>query len=74
MRIFSFIGAKKVQKKISKRSSEEKIEIIQIIEEGNTNLYKSGIINRIVYNANLDFINSLLDDVINSRQNLNGVV
>ena len=52
----------------------KKIEIIQIIEEGNTNLYKNGIINRIVYNANLDFINSLLDDVINSRQNLNGVV
>ena len=52
----------------------KKIEIIKIIEEGNTNLYKSGIINKIVYNANLDFINSLLDDVINSRQNLNGVV
>ena len=52
----------------------KKIEIIQIIEEGNTNLYKSGIINKNVYNANLDFINSLLDDVINSRQNLNGVV
>jgi len=52
----------------------KKIEIIQIIEEGNTNLYKNGIINKIVYNANLDFINSLLDDVINSRQNLNGVV
>ena len=52
----------------------KKIEIIQIIEEGNRNLYKSGIINKIVYNANLDFINSLLDDVINSRQNLNGVV
>ena len=52
----------------------KKIEIIQIIEEGNTNLYKNGIINKIVYNANLDFINSLLDDVINSRQNLNEVV
>ena len=52
----------------------KKIEIIQIIEEGNTNLYKSGIINKIVYNANLDFINSLLDDVINSRQNLNEAV
>ena len=50
----------------------KKIEIIQIIEDGNWNLYKNGIINKIVYNANLDFINSLLDDVINSRQN--GVV
>ena len=38
----------------------KKIEIIQIIEEGNTNLYKSGIINKIVYNANLDFINSFI--------------
>jgi hypothetical protein len=52
----------------------KKIEIIQIIEEGNTNLYKSGIINKNVYNANLDFINSLLDGVINSRQNLNETV
>lgn len=49
----------------------KKIEIIQIIEEGNLNLYKSGIINKMVYNANLNFINSLLDDVKNSRQNLN---
>ena len=52
----------------------KKIEIIQIIEEGNTNLYKNGIINKMVYNANLNFINSLLDDIINSRQNLNWAV
>lgn len=51
----------------------EKIEIIKIIEEGNYKLYTSGIINKIVYNANLNFINSLLDDVINSRKNSNGV-
>ena len=50
------------------------MELIIKLEMGNDNLFKKGIINKIVYNANLDFINSLLDDVINSRQNLNGVV
>ena len=50
------------------------MELIIKLEMGNDNLFKKGIIDKTVYNVNLDFINSLLDDVINSRQNLNGVV
>ena len=52
----------------------KKIEIIKIIEDGNWNLYNKEIISKTLYDINQKFIDTLLDDVINSRQNLNEVV
>ena len=51
-----------------------KYEIIQKIEDGNWNLYNKEIISKTLYDINQKFIDTLLDDVINSRQNLNEVV
>lgn len=45
----------------------EKIEILEILENGNKNLYTMKIISKEVFQSNKNFINQLWDKIIDSK-------